>query len=144
MASNSNRNALRRLQTILNDEDYGPKLARLNRADERRVLDLIEQNKGKQARSEILRLDEARRAKRRGRVKPINIDELRRQAFANIRRQVNGHPKTVRLGVDLMTPDELQYAAAATDDEIRVRAGDRSYAKYYDEIDDDYNVFWYK
>lgn len=61
----SDRNAERRLRAILNDEQYGPKLVRLNRADERRVLDLIEQNRGAEARKTILQLDEARRTGRR-------------------------------------------------------------------------------
>lgn len=54
-------NASRRLNRILRDEDYGPKLVRLNRADQRRILDLIDANRGAQARREILRLDTERR-----------------------------------------------------------------------------------
>lgn len=54
-------NASRRLNRILRDEDYGPKLVRLSRADQRHILDLIDANRGAQARREILRLDEARR-----------------------------------------------------------------------------------
>lgn len=54
-------NASRRLNRILRDEDYGPKLVRLNRADQRHILDLIDENRGAQARREILRLDEERR-----------------------------------------------------------------------------------
>lgn len=57
-------NASRRLNRILRDEDYGPKLVRLNRADQRTVLELIDANRGAQARREILRLDEARRRRR--------------------------------------------------------------------------------
>ena len=54
-------NASRRLNRILRDEDYGPKLVRLNRADQRHILDLIDDNRGAQARREILRLDAERR-----------------------------------------------------------------------------------
>ena len=54
-------NASRRLNRILRDEDYGPKLVRLNRTDQRRILNLIDANRGAQARREILRLDEERR-----------------------------------------------------------------------------------
>jgi hypothetical protein len=57
-------NAERRLAALLRDEEYGPKLARLNRADERIVLDLIDQNKGREARKELNRLDDARRTQR--------------------------------------------------------------------------------
>ncbi len=55
----------RRLATILADEDYGPRLARLGRADETRVLKLISDNKGREARKEILELDAKRVGKRR-------------------------------------------------------------------------------
>lgn len=55
----------RRLYRILLDEDYGPKLARLNRADERKVLDLIERNQGRDARRLIVELDAKRREKLR-------------------------------------------------------------------------------
>ncbi len=56
-------NASRRLNRILRDEDFGPKLVRLNRADQRRILDLIDANRGAQARKEILRLDTERRSR---------------------------------------------------------------------------------
>ena len=59
------RNARRRLQRILNNELYGPKLVRLNRAQERTVLDLIEAGEGKRARQAILDYDAERRAGRR-------------------------------------------------------------------------------
>jgi hypothetical protein len=53
--------AKRRLATLLRDEEYGPKLARLNRKDERIVLDLIYENRGREARTELDRLDAGRR-----------------------------------------------------------------------------------
>ena len=61
--SQSDRNATRRLNTILANEDFGPKLARLNRDDERKVLDLIDQNRGREARELIIELDVKRREK---------------------------------------------------------------------------------
>jgi len=56
--------AKRRLAALLRDEEYGPKLARLNRADERRTHDLVYENKGRQARQELIALDATRRRKR--------------------------------------------------------------------------------
>lgn len=53
--------AKRRLARILADEDYGPKLVRLKRSDERIVLDLIYENQGRDARASINELDLARR-----------------------------------------------------------------------------------
>jgi hypothetical protein len=56
--------AKRRLNALLRDEDYGPKLVRLKREDERRVLELVYENKGKEARQLIDDLDSARRRRR--------------------------------------------------------------------------------
>lgn len=53
--------AKNRLERVLSDETYGPKLVRMNRKDEAHILDLISQNRGREARKEILRLDEVRR-----------------------------------------------------------------------------------
>lgn len=53
----------RRLQRLLNDEQYGPALVRLNKGQQRRILDLVSANQGKIARSEILRLDAERKQK---------------------------------------------------------------------------------
>lgn len=50
-----------RLRRLLNDEDYGPKLVRLSAADQQQVLQLVNQNKGREARATINRLDEQRR-----------------------------------------------------------------------------------
>lgn len=58
--SPSHTPAARRLSRILADEDYGPKLVRLSQRDQRRVLDLIDANEGRQARAEILAADERR------------------------------------------------------------------------------------
>lgn len=65
MSAHDDKLALRRLNAVLNDEEYGPKLVRLNRADERRVLDLIEAGKGREARKEIVRCDTLRLTKSR-------------------------------------------------------------------------------
>jgi hypothetical protein len=59
------RRAEARLTRLLNDEEYGPKLVRLSRTDERTVLDLIEANRGRAARKKLIELDEARRHRER-------------------------------------------------------------------------------
>lgn len=56
--------AKRRLNTLLKDPEYGARLARLNRKDEREVLDLIYENKGREARARLLQLDQERRTLR--------------------------------------------------------------------------------
>jgi hypothetical protein len=56
--------AKRRLHALLRDEEYGPKLARLNRHDERVVLDLVYEGKGLEARRALNDLDAGRRRRR--------------------------------------------------------------------------------
>lgn len=56
--------AKRRLTALLHDEEYGPKLARLKRSDERVVLDLVYENRGREARKAIEDLDASRRRRR--------------------------------------------------------------------------------
>lgn len=57
--------AKRRLGTILADETYGPRLARLTNAEARPILDLVYENKGREARKAILEADENRRLRNR-------------------------------------------------------------------------------
>ena len=133
--------AVRRLERILNDEEYGPKLARLNRKDETYILDLIDKNKGREARKEIFRLDKQRRARQRARTaktKLPTIEALRAKAYTRLRRMLNGKPKTQQRGVSLMTKDQLNFALTATGDELRRKAAE------YPDIEIEMNVFWYK
>ena len=143
-------NAMRRLESILKDEDYGPKLVRLNRKDEAYVLDLIDRNKGREARKEILRLDRERIARRRKPTRKVtakaptspSIEQLRAKAYARLRAMLKGRPSTVQKGVDLMTPDELGFALSANGTDLRAKAKDAPIP--YPELDDDeFNVFWY-
>ena len=141
-------NALKRLERILADEEYGPKLARLNRKDETYVLDLIDRNKGLEARKEIVRLDEQRRAQQRTRrtskpTRTIDIDELRRKATQAMYRKVNGKPSTIRRSVSHMSTDELNFAINADHEAIRAKAGDVSNIRDYDDEDVPWNVWWY-
>lgn len=56
--------AKRRLHVLLRDEEYGPKLARLNRHDERVILDLVYEGRGLEARRALNDLDAGRRRRR--------------------------------------------------------------------------------
>lgn len=84
-------NASRRLGRILRDEDYGPKLVRLSRADQRQILDLIDANRGAQARKEIIRLD-AERRRRTG----VRRRVLRYVKLPEGERRGDGRPDEVR------------------------------------------------
>lgn len=73
----------RRLRSILNDPDYGPKLVRLSAADQQRVLRLVDATQGRDARKLINQLDAERRAKntvRRRALRYARLPEQQRQA----------------------------------------------------------------
>jgi hypothetical protein len=84
--------AKRRLNALLRDDEYGPLLARLNRADERRVLDLIYDNKGREARKLLVNLDTARRRHRRlrGKVNDYNAGPKTKQRWRQVAEDVRG------------------------------------------------------
>lgn len=63
----ADRNASRRLARILSDETYGPKLARLSKADSDRVLARIDAGDSRGARDLINTLDNDRRVTMRAR-----------------------------------------------------------------------------
>jgi hypothetical protein len=84
-------NASRRLNRILRDEDYGARLVRLNRTDQRRILDLIDANRGAQARREILRLDAERIARSR-----VHRRALRYAHLPEDQRAGDGRPDEIR------------------------------------------------
>lgn len=134
-------NAERRLTALLANEEYGPKLARLRGDDERRVLSLIEQNRGKEARAEINRLDEARREKRRA--KSLSTEEKRERAVTNILRQEpRANRNNVTMRVFLMDDDDLAFAAVASKDDLHRRARERP-AYHHPRTGDEINAFWY-
>jgi hypothetical protein len=132
------RNALRRLRSLLNDEEYGPKLARLRGTDERRVLDLVSEGRGREARAAIndadqRRLERERESRRR---------TLYRRAVDNVYRQHAPHGAT-RGGVEkwLSQADqaELRFAAGATRDQLVQRARQPPKTLGVREV----NAFWY-
>jgi hypothetical protein len=135
------RNALRRLQRLLDDEEYGPMLARLRGDDERRVLRLIDENRGREARAEIRAADARRREARR----VSRRRQLEGQATRNmITRHLEGGARVYEQGVAdgcrLMTDAELRFAATATRDELVERA--RQPPKVLTPRGDT-NPFWY-
>lgn len=154
MARDSDR---RRLAYILSDENYGPKLARLRGAEERRILDLISENRGKDARQAILEADEnrrakvrersaARRAQQRGQAPYLSVRTRRQQerdAAEHILDVFGGKakPESVWRNVGYMTGGELDFAADADENGLVSRAvvpADRK-----DVRGKDLNPFWY-
>lgn len=142
--------AVRRLERILNDEDYGPKLARMNRKNEAHILDLIDRNKGREARSEILRLDKERLARRRkpatkSAPKLTTIEVLRRDARRKLHDQWKSRERynaaNTRMRVNLMNEDDLQFAIDGSTSDLESRASEPSTP--YPDLDIELNVFWY-
>lgn len=134
----------RRVAALLADEDYGPKLARLNRYQTGEVLELVRQNRGAEARREILRYDEQRRQEstrkrienRNQRIQTYILDTLRAvPVYAN--------PQTVAFGVSLMTRTEGDRTLDMDADEIRDHAGNDGFIKLYLDESLLHNVWWY-
>lgn len=144
-------NAMRRLERLLDNEEYGPKLVRLNRADERKILDLIDRNiHYTKVHKELDRLDEQRRAKQRSRrsgkqlPKQPTIFELRRDAYRNMYGKLNRTEKynstNNRKRISYMGKTDLDYAANATQTELE----DSARGPAYVDVDGtDINPFWY-
>jgi hypothetical protein len=134
----ADRNAAARLRRILADEDYGPKLARLRGSEERRVLDLIDAGRGKEARAEILRADEQRRERSRVQARA----RLLHNAALNTVRQHRHYGTTYDMAVANLrhgTDADLRRAATADDEELHRLAA----APPREMHPIDRNPFWY-
>lgn len=107
---NNDRAALQRLDRILADENYGPKLARMTRSQERQVLALIEQNRGKEARQTILDIDSRSRQVRRTKDR---VREYSRKSEAE-RRRLRASPSGMYVGSELYDDND----AADLDDDL--------------------------
>jgi hypothetical protein len=135
----ADRNALRRLQRLLDDETYGPALARLRGDDERRVLQAISENRGADARREILAADQ----RRRDRIRDQRHQQLLHRATLNTMEQHRAHYiadyNTVRRHLQDGTDAELRFAATATRAQLVERARQAPRTLEAREI----NPFWY-
>lgn len=137
-------NEEKRLRRILLDEDYGPKLVRLNPRDQREILDLISENRGKDARRRITELDEQRRSAMRRPAKGARrtLAAKRRDAIENINRRLEGlaNQSRVIIGVSHMRDDELDFAIQANAEQLRNAARQ---APTVSTREGDINPFWY-
>lgn len=140
------RNEQRRLRAILSDENYGPKLVRLGKADQRIILDLISENKGREARKRIVKLDATRRERVRiGSMIRRARDRIRKAAEDKVARGGRPHDRKLDPDESVVKWDRryqkhvdvsmLRELAGATIDEVRQNA----YATYKAE----YSIWWY-
>lgn len=135
----ADRNALRRLQRLLDDEVYGPALARLRGQDERRVLEAISENRGNDARREILAADQRRRAQVRDRRRRNLLDRAARNTLEQHRAHYIADISIVRRHLQDATDAELRFAATATRAQLIERA--RQAPRVLEARD--INPFWY-
>lgn len=143
---NSTQAYRRRLRALLLDEDYGPKLARLNVADTTRVLRLVEANRGVEARKLIITLDEERRgdvtSKRRERARARTVAYI----ISELLRVGTNDPvnsSTVALGVAIMTAGQRAESEAMDGEELKSSAGSRTNVQWASPYGKFWNPWWY-
>lgn len=143
---NSTQAYRRRLRALLLDEDYGPKLARLNVADTTRVLRLVEANRGAEARKMIVELDERRRSdvteKRKERDRSATIKYIIKELIrVGTNDPVNS--STVALGVGVMSAGQRAASKAMDGEELRSSAGSRTNIQWVSPYGKFWNPWWY-
>ena len=129
----------RRLKTLLDDEHYGPALVRLTRSQQRQVLDLVEQNKGREARTLIDRMDRERKDKRTGAPKRKVVAHIVEQLK---KEKVTFNVTTIASGVNMMRPAERSETLKMSGAQIRANAGDGNNIRI-DVEDIPRNPWWY-
>lgn len=132
------RNTARRLRAILDNEEYGPKLARLHGTEERRILDLIDAGRGTEARREILAADQRRREHLRVQARA----RLLHHAAVNTVKQHRHYGTTYDQAVYYLkyaTNADLKRAATADDAELHRLAREPPRIMHPKDI----NPFWY-
>lgn len=139
MATAAERNARRRLQTLLDSEEYGPALARLRGADERRVLTLIEQNRGAEARREILAADERRRTRVRVQRRATLVERAVQHTVAAHQAHYDSDPADVRRNLRHATDAELRFVLGAD----HYQLADQARAQPHEYDGELVNPFWY-
>lgn len=122
-----------RLRRILNDEHYGPALVRLTKAEQRRVLDLIEQNRGAEARKLIDELDRKRKDKAlpNGKIVAHEAQQLGKVP-------VDYSLTTLAKGPSKMSMGEKRETMLMNGQDIRDYAGNAG------NIRDGWNPWWYR
>lgn len=134
----------RRVWALLLNEDYGPALARLNKRDTAYILGLVQQNRGREARAEILRLDAKRRdeeTRKRKKRRDIRIQTHIMRELDDASKPFS--PQMVAFSVSLMTRAEGDATLNMDADEIAEHAGDDGNIQLYTPENVRHNVWWY-
>lgn len=135
----------RRVRRLLLDEDYGPALARLNRADTAHVLELVRENKPREARQEIIRLDLERRSQvTQTRIRRRNDRIVDHFVAVLVEDGVHNYSvQTITFGVSIMTRGEGDGTLLMDGAEIRARAGAPDFIQFYEPLGIEVNKWWY-
>lgn len=125
------------------DEEYGPNLVRLGKSEQRTILDLISENRGREARSEITRLTESRLSVARAkRAIPTSVRDYVPPAGRNVDARIGtDYGKYVSAARSALTRGELpgsayQPVSVASAETIRFKAREaaheqRGYSEWY-------------
>lgn len=139
----------RRVRRFTTDPRYGPKLNQLPKGEQRRLLDLVTVNRGRQARQETLTAYQTRREARNARARELRRTNAESKAWSNLYSQLpEGRRSLQQKYLGHMEYRHLHFAQKATSDELRNRAR----AQTAEEAPNDFvtidgvevNVFWYR
>jgi len=133
--------AARRLRRFTSDPRYSTKLRQLPRGEQRRILDLVTANQGKQARQEVLTSYQTRREARNAQARQRRLDKSINEALHNVGRQLpEARLNRMKDHFQHMTWQDRRFAKTATRDELR----DRARSDYRIVVDGkEINPFWY-
>lgn len=132
----------RRLSRFTRDPHYGPKLSRLPKGEQRRLLDMVTAGQGRQARKDLLVTEQARRETRNAQARQRRLDRSVDTALHNVRRQLpEARTERMKDRFSQMTWQERKFAQTATREELRERA--RNGPKTITINGVEINPFWY-
>lgn len=136
----------RRLTRLRSDEKYGQKLARLPKGEQARIIDLVRDNRGREARTTLLKLDEERRERVRiasavRRRKEREVRTFKRiVASKGIDKTDTVKMKRVRANVAKMSDEDMTKTARMSDAHFDAYVSERARIP---APPGQINTFWY-
>jgi hypothetical protein len=117
-------------------------LGRLPKGEQRRLLDMVAGNQGRQARKEAAALTESRKEAKNTRERARRLARSVDSALHNVSgRLPEARTERMRRRFELMSPQERAFARKATREELRDRARNGPKTITIDGME--YNPFWY-
>lgn len=113
----------RRLSRFTKDPRYGPKLSRLPKTEQRRLLDMVAAGQGRQARKDVLVTEQARRETRNAQARQRRLTRSVDTALHNVSRQLpEARVERMKDRFAQMSWQDRKFAQTATREELRERA----------------------